>query len=302
MVNIIFGFFIGTILGSLIDCIASRAVREKSFWGRSYCLKCKKTLKWYDLFPLVSYIVLKGRCRYCHGKIPLETFIIEVISGFVTALIFYKGLSPNYFVNLSISSIQNIFPLVDTIEKIYIYCILFIVVITDLKEGVIPNRIMYPAIFTILIYTLFFDVLKIGFLYSSLNSTEFGRLLLPPHSDFFQRHAMIILDPLIQSFIAGVSIALFFGGVIFFTKGRGMGGGDLTLGVFIGLSLGFPNAFLALLLSFVLGSVAGTALVIGRKKSFKQTIPFGPFLSLGSLIGLLWGNELIGWYLSLRSF
>lgn len=293
MVNVILGFLVGAVLGSLIDCIASRALTGKSFWGRSYCIDCKKTIKAYDLFPLVSYLLLKGRCRNCHKKIPKEVLFIEVFSGIFTALIFSKSIALDSF---------SIFSLLELILKLYVFVILFILVLTDLKKGIIPNRITYSAIISIVVYMLFLDGLKIGVLYNSLHSTEFGRLLLPPHSDFFLRHIQIIIEPFVNSLFAGGLIGLFFGGLIYFTKGRGMGGGDLMLGIFIGLALGFPNAFLALLLSFILGSVVGVTLIITRKKHFGQTIPFGPFLSLGSMVTLLWGTEIIDWYFKLKIF
>jgi len=76
-----------------------------------------------------------------------------------------------------------------------------------------------------------------------------------------------------------------------------MGGGDVKLGAFMGLVLGFPQAIFAVVLSFLIGAIFAVALIISGKKHFGQTIPFGPFLVLGSLIMLFWGNQIVDWYL-----
>ncbi len=137
---------------------------------------------------------------------------------------------------------------------------------------------------------------------SALNSTPLGRMLLTPHSDFFVRHLLLDSQDIVNSILATLAITLFFGVLILITRGRGMGGGDLKLGIFMGFSLGFPNAFLALVLAFLSGSLVGILLLILKIKKFGQTIPFGPFLSLGSLTALIWGEQIINWYFKYRVF
>ncbi len=87
--------------------------------------------------------------------------------------------------------------------------------------------------------------------------------------------------------------------LIIITKGKGMGGGDVKLGAFIGLMLGFPQSILAIVSAFITGALFSVILLITGKKHFGQSIPFGPFLVLGSLISLFWGNQIINWYLHL---
>src|SRR4030081_3703588 len=82
------GFVLGTVLGSFALALAERSLNEKSFLGRSYCPECKKTLRWYDLFPIFSYLSLKGKCRYCHKKIPIEFPLVELIMGILIAYLF----------------------------------------------------------------------------------------------------------------------------------------------------------------------------------------------------------------------
>ena len=78
-----------------------------------------------------------------------------------------------------------------------------------------------------------------------------------------------------------------------------MGGGDLKLGVFLGLAFGFPYSLVVLMMSFLLGSIYGIGLIALGKKKFGQTLPFGPFMSIAGIIVIFWGSEILDWYLHL---
>jgi leader peptidase (prepilin peptidase)/N-methyltransferase len=149
---------------------------------------------------------------------------------------------------------------------------------------------------------IFIGLVLGGLFYLSLKNSELGQYLLPPQSDYFYRHILNYLEIVGWTFATGVGVGLFFLILILVTKGRGMGGGDMKLGIFIGLVLGFPNAIAAIMLSFLLGSIFGIVLIVSRIKKFGQTIPFGPFLSLASIITLLWGEQIVNWYLNFSLF
>ncbi len=291
------GLLLGIILGSFTKAIADRSLTKRTFWGRSYCEKCKKTLAWYDLFPILSYIFLKGRCRYCKDKLSLEYPLTEIFTGIVTALIFLKFIPLN-FLELDLSS--QLLTASAVIYYCFILVILLSVLITDFKTGYIPDRITYPGIWISFIYLITLSSVKVYLLYGALGSSEIGKYLLPPYSDYFLRHSLEVFQPLLSGSLMGALIGLFFYLLIIFTKGKGMGGGDLKLGVFLGMVLGFPYAVVALMLSFFLGSLFGISLILIGKKKFGQTIPFGPFMSVGGIITIFWGSEILGWYLSLK--
>src|SRR3989344_919183 len=313
---IIFGFVIGSILGSFAKALADRSLSNRSFFGRSSCVNCKHKLNWYDLVPLISYILLRGKCRYCSQKIPLEYLLVELGMGILVALLFYKTFSSSSFLisnspaigvwqfllnrfssSFGMTDIALVFNLV---LSTFFITILAAVTITDFKKTLIPDRIMIPSIKIALSALTLFTIYKISYLYSYLNQTQIGKLLLPPHSDYFTRHAIYSAETLIYGVLTGLLIAGFFMGLIIITKGKGMGGGDVKLGAFIGLMLGFPQSLLALVLSFILGALLSLVLIVTKKKHFGQSIPFGPFLVLGSLISLFWGNQIIDWYLRLK--
>ena len=292
------GFLFGMVLGSFVKALADRSLGNKSFWGRSYCPKCQHKLAWYDLFPILSYILLHGKCRYCHRKIGFEYLLVEATMGILIGFLFWQ--TP-FVIARSEATWQSVFQssiiLLDLVSKTFFVVILAILFLTDLKKMFIPDRIVLPAIWigasSLLVITLY----KIGYLYYYLAQTAVGQKLLPPYTDYFQRHALAAAQPFFGGVITALIIGGFFMGLIIITRGKGMGGGDVKLGVFMGMMLGFPAAFFALVLSFLIGSIFGIVLIITGKKHFGQTIPFGPFLVLGSLIMLFWGPPIIDWYL-----
>lgn len=294
------GFLIGTVLGSLVKALADRSLGGKSFWGRSYCPNCKHKLAWYDLFPLLSYIILQGKCRYCRRKIGIRYLLVEVVMGIIVGFLFWQH-SNNFqsldlLHSLRISFQFSIFSL-ELLSKTFFIVVLAILFLTDLEKMIIPDRIVLPSIIIGIVLSLIITVLKIVYLYSMLSQSAVGRLLLPPHSEYFQRHALEIAQPFFLSLLMAFLIGGFFYSLIVVTKGKGMGGGDVKLGAFMGIMLGFPNALFALVLSFLTGAIFSIGLIITGKKHFGQTIPFGPFLVLGSLTALFWGREIMDWYL-----
>ncbi|EKE05255.1 MAG: hypothetical protein ACD_19C00380G0002 [uncultured bacterium] len=302
MGNIIFvlGFVVGSVLGSFVKAIADRSLGKKSFWGRSYCPKCRHKLAWYDLFPVVSYIYLRGKCRYCHKKIGIEYLVVEVMMGILVGFLFWQSFKNFQFSDFSFQSIFNFqfsVTLLDLLLKIFFITTLAVLFLTDLKKMFIPDRVVLPAIWIGLIFLSLITLYKIGYLYYYLSQSPVGRLLLPLHSEYFQRHAIILAQPLFYGILMGFLIGGFFLSLIIVTSGKGMGGGDVKLGAFMGLVLGFPQAIFAVVLSFLIGAIFAVALIISGKKHFGQTIPFGPFLVLGSLIMLFWGNQIVDWYL-----
>ena len=297
------GFLLGSVLGSFILVLSERGLTDKTFWGRSCCPNCKKKLAWYDLFPILSYLLLQGCCRYCKKRIKVEYLLVEIATGLIIAFLFWQNIKN--FQSLCFSNCVwlnyldfSIFVL-DLIFKIFFIVILVALFITDLKKMLIPDRIIIPSLKIGLVSLFLITIYKIGFLYYSLSQSLLGRYLLPPRSDYFVRHALMIANPLTAGFITAFLIGGFFWGLIVITKGKGMGGGDVKLGAFMGLILGFPQALVAIVLSFVTGAIFSIVLLILGKKHFGQTIPFGPFLVLGSLVTLFWGNQIFNWYLHL---
>jgi len=296
------GFLVGMILGSLVKALTDRSLRNKTFWGRSYCPKCRHKLAWYDLFPIFSYLILRGKCRYCHKQIGIEYLLVEVGMGILIAFLFLQSFDNFKFLIFNLNSnfkFQILNSLFELLFKTFFITVLAILFLTDLKKMFIPDRVVIPAIWIGASSLLVITLLRIGYFYYGLSQTPVGQKLLPPYSDYFQRHALAAFQPFFGGILTALLIGGFFMSLIIITRGKGMGGGDVKLGAFMGVMLGFPQAIFALVISFLTGAVFSIGLIIFGKKHFGQTIPFGPFLVLGSLIALFWGDKVLGWYLHL---
>jgi len=252
----ILGLFIGSFLNVLIDRIPQD---ESIVKGRSYCDKCKKKLKWHDLIPVLSFLILNGKCRYCHSSISIFYPVVELTTAisFVLTYFYLFNLSDSRFAVYDLQFFAMVF------YYLVIVSSMIVVFFADLKYGIIPDKVIFPAI-------------AFSFLYLILNH-----------------------EYLIPNTVSGLLAFLFFLILYLATGGRGMGFGDVKLVFWLGLFLGFPRIIPALYLSFLLGAVTGLILVISKKKRlFKgETIPFGPFLVSGSIISLFFGERLINLFI-----
>ena len=256
MMWLILIFIFGLIIGSFLNCVIWRLHKEESFVsGKSYCPHCRHSLGFWDLFPVLSYIFLGGKCRYCKGKISFQYPLIELITAILFSSVFvYLG---------SIISLGLFFWLT-------IIPFLIVIFVFDLKYFIIPDEVIYPAIFLSIIWLLY------SFFTGTINS-----------------HEMIL------SIFSSLGASLFFFLIWFFSKGTAMGFGDVKLALLIGLLLGFPNTIVALFLGFLLGAIIGSVMILLKKKGLKSEVPFAPFLVAGTVISFFFGNNIVSWYLSL---
>lgn len=291
---VIFVFLLGLAVGSFLNVLVWRVPRNESIGAvRSYCPNCKKELRWYELIPLLSFVWQGGKCRSCHTCIswqyPLVEFTTGVLFVFVTWQRF-NDLSIQRFIDLTIQQFNNVAmwqfvnAMIPVLYLWFIVSVLLVIFITDFKYYIIPDKIVFPAIGIAFVYNLF---------------SNFGNLNL----DIFSNSGFRNLDflpfavhPFWGLIIAGVFASLFFLSLVIASKGRWMGLGDVKFAFLMGFVLGFPNIFVALFLSFTLGSIVGIMLIVARKKSFSSQLPFGTFLTLATFIALFWGDTLFNYY------
>lgn len=245
---LIFGLVVGSFLNVLIDRIPQD---ESPFKGRSYCDKCKKTLRWYDLIPFVSFIMLLGKCRYCSSPISFFYPLVEFITGilFVAAFVYLKDLR---------FMIYDLRFFVNYLYYIFILSSFIVIFFSDLKYGIIPDKIVYSST-------------VISFLYLILNT----------------KHLIL------SSLLSGFGAFIFFLVLYLITREKGMGLGDVKLSFLLGLVLGFPKVIIAFYLAFLTGAVIGFILIIWGKKKLKSAIPFGPFLILGAALSIFFAEKII---------
>jgi leader peptidase (prepilin peptidase) / N-methyltransferase len=249
----IFSIVFGAIIGSFLNVCIYRLPREESVaTPGSHCPHCNKPIRFYDNIPLVSYLVLGGKCRYCRASISLQYPLVEGVTALSSLLLFLRfGPSPSYLFYFA-----------------FVAALIAITVI-DLYHQIIPDVISLPGIAVGLLTSLV--VAQITFLNSVLGILFGGGSLF---------------------LVATVYHWLF--------KREGMGGGDVKLLAMIGAFLGWKAVILTIFLSSLVGSVTGIILILIKGKDFKYAIPFGPFLSVGAVISLFYGERLIRWYLYLN--
>lgn len=252
-------FIFGLLVGSFLNVLVDRLPRGKSIIkGRSHCDKCKKELAWYDLVPLFSFLFLKGKCRYCRTPLSLYYPLIELTTGIMFALIFL------FVGGASINAI-TIINIITFIYYLFIVSSLIVIFFADLKYGIIPDKVIFPAILVSFVY------------------------LFIVHNSLFLIH-----------FWSAVGACIFFLLLFLITKGRGMGFGDVKFAFLMGLSLGFPNIVVGLYVAFLTGAIVGCILIIWQKKRIRGvSIPFGPFLVIGTLSAIFFGEFLMRNFLRL---
>lgn len=246
-------FIFGLIYGSFLNVVVFRFDEWLTILkGRSHCPQCKETLRWYDLIPVISYLTLFGRCRYCKKPISLQYPLVELS----TAVLLAAGYS--LVINAGL-------PLLTAVGAYLLYVLavgaLVVIFCHDLTEMMIPDSVAY-----------FFVATAFGFgslFTQNITATSLGGL------------------------VAVIPIAL----LVYPSRGKWMGEGDVKLSLGLGLLTGYPSAIVGLVTAFMSGAVIGLLMTAMRRgTTVKTAIPFAPFLIIGGLVALFYGDTLVHWY------
>lgn len=287
----IYLFIFGAFAGSFLNLISDRLpVEKKIVFGRSVCDFCKKTLKVKNLIPIFSFIFQKGRCSFCNKKLSFYHPFSELLTGVAFML---SGHLSKFSYEINAESVFLLF------YYIVVFSFFIVMVLTDMKFCLILDSVIIPSIIFVFLTSVIFRFLDLSEIYNNLKNDSFGVYLL--QTDFFTNRVILSLKDFGYVVGGAILIALFFQFLILITKGRGMGDADVKLGFLIGLVNGFPMAFMAVFMGYVLGAFYSVFLMLMKKKTMKDSIPFGPFLILGSVLILLFGNQIWLWYSGLGS-
>lgn len=244
-------FAFGLILGSFLNVVIHRLPKDESVvTPRSRCPVCRTPIRARDNIPVLSFLLLRGRCRACGHPISWRYPLVEALTALLFAL-----------------TVHRFGPVPETALLLLFLCGLIVVTFIDLDLQIIPNVITLPGI-------------PLGLAAGIL----FGD---PP---FLER----LLGTLTGA--GFLYLVLFYGGALYGQDA--MGEGDLNLIALIGAFLGWRGVVVTVLLGCLSGSVVGLSLIGLGRLHRRQHIPFGPFLSLGAVIALFWGDWLIARYLA----
>ncbi len=257
-------FFFGAIIGSFLNVVIYRTVNELDWVvDRSRCDHCHKQIAWYDNIPLLSYLLLQGKCRYCHKSIAFSHPLVEILTGSLFVWWYFVGF---LFFRLT----QTPFAILQPIFWLVVGLLLLVILVADVRYYLIPDYALLPLFFITVLYRLVLTVSGI------MQVADLGRALL-----------------------ATLILFAFFFALWFFTKGKGFGFGDVKLAIPLGLLLGWPKILIGVFFAFLLGGLVGIMLIILGKKRFGQVLPFGPFLIVGTLVALVYGEIIWQWYFRL---
>jgi leader peptidase (prepilin peptidase)/N-methyltransferase len=269
-------FVVGAIIGSFLNVVIHRLPRGESLVSPpSHCPHCGTAIAPWHNIPLFSYLLLGGRCRHCRGPISPRYPLVETANALLYLAIALRfGIGPEALAWAAYSSAM--------------------IAITgiDFDHKIIPDAITLPG--TAIGLATTFWVAKD----SGLVALILSQWIAPESFAHFL--------PLADSFLA-----LLLGGGFFYTVAvvserllgkQGMGGGDIKMAAMMGAFLGVENLAVAVFLALLSGSLVGIAMIALGRKSRKDLIPFGPFLALGAVTVVFFGEELLHWYLRMHGF
>ncbi len=277
-------FLYGIAFGSFFGVVATRydgdhfVFNPKIIGGRSRCPHCHHELGWFELIPLVSYFLQGGVCKHCKTKISLAYPVVEIGVGLIFSCV------PS-----AIFGWYGTGGLAITLAALWVvvFCLLFLMSYIDIRLGILPDEL-----------TVMLAVVAVAILLIEANVGTFFVPFLGPYGGIFWMSKSFWLNHLIGLLFG----AVFFGGIIAATRGRGMGVGDFKLAVPLGLLFGWPDMLLLTVASFVIGAAVGLVQIARHKKTMQGTLPFAPFLAVGAAAVFFFGFPLLQWYFSILGF
>jgi leader peptidase (prepilin peptidase)/N-methyltransferase len=258
-------------IGSFLNVVILRLPQGESIsTPRSRCPQCKNLIRWYDNIPVLSYVLLSGRCRHCKKRISARYPFVEGLCGIVSVLLYQKaGLTPEWAIFLVFSAA------------------LIALGFIDLDHRILPDPITLNGIW-------------IGILVSVYLAQP-----SPLVSRLFRSAGVEAANPRVIALTASLLGAVVGGGLLWLVaeaylrlRGiEGMGFGDVKMMAMVGAFLGAPLALLTIMLGSLLGSVIGLLFIRFANKTRQYELPFGTFLSFAGIIAVLYGEDMVRWYI-----
>lgn len=266
-------FIVGLVVGSFLNVCIVRLPRGGSVvTPPSHCPRCRSGIKFYDNIPLISFLLLRGKCRSCGEPISWRYPLVELVNA-----LFYVWIVREFWIGG------------EAFLMMAICSSLIVITVIDYDHLIIPDSITLPG-------------MLIGLSLAPFFMTPLGDPL-PFHLESLFPHA----GPYLTGFLNSL-IGLLLGGGPLFAIGwlweklrhvEAMGGGDVKLMGMVGSFLGWKGALLTIMLGALAGSLVGVLLIALKRHNMGKLIPFGPFLAVGAVASMLYGPDIISWYLGL---
>lgn len=269
----IFVFCFGLIIGSFLNvCILRIPERKSIVLPASACPKCGAAIRPYDNIPVVSYLLLGGKCRSCKTKISAMYPLVELLA----ALLFFAcyrafGLTP------------------EALKWAVFSALMIVLVFTDFRERILPDAVNYTGFALGLLLSLFTQPAD------GTARWIAGRLFeFPPPLP-----VLSLLDALLGAAVGSGLLWLVSEAYFRLRRREGMGLGDVKMMLLAGAFLGAKRTLLTIMAGSLLGSILGLAFILVRRKDSNYELPFGTFLGMASLLVMFFGTPVVDWYQSL---
>jgi leader peptidase (prepilin peptidase)/N-methyltransferase len=262
-------FTFGAVIGSFLNvCIHRLPLDQSIVTPPSHCPHCNARIGWVDNIPLVSYLVLRRKCRHCGARISIRYFVVELLTAVLFLLMWLK------LTEWDQPPVHGIYFLKCPIYWMVIAG-LIVATFIDFEHYIIPNGITFGGVI-------------VGLLLSAV---------YPPLMDA-ATIKLSVLRSALGVIVGGVSLltVAVVGEWIFRKEAMGMG--DVKLVAAIGAFFGWQATVFTILISSLLGGVIGLFLVLWRRKGWESRIPYGPYIAVGAMLWMFCGHRIIDWYLS----
>ena len=276
-VGFAFSFVFGSVIGSFLNVVIHRVPNERSIvFPNSACPKCGAAIRGYDNVPIVSWLVLRGKCRSCMSPISARYPAVELLTAIVFTLVYWQiGFGP--FLPVALVFISAIIALT------------FI----DAEHMILPNVITYPLLIFSILARILFPIFYAGNFFSDV--TVWPLTALPPMPAW----AVSLLGAILGALVGGGSLWIVGDAWKRLRGVEAMGLGDVKMMAAIGALMGWRLTLLSIFLGAFSGALIGSIIILRQKdRDFQAQIPFGIFLGIGSIVSLLFGERLISWYLA----
>jgi leader peptidase (prepilin peptidase) / N-methyltransferase len=264
----------GLIIGSFLNvCIYRIPLGKSVVFPASGCPHCSQSIRFYDNIPVLSYLLLRGKCRFCKKPISIQYPIVELLA----ALAFYAcartwSFEPPTFVN-----------------SLFLAAVI-ILIFTDYNHRILPNVLTIPGTIAGILLSRFQEPA----FYHDLLSMRLASLLFPAHSQI----ALPWIGSALGAIIAGGVLLVVSIAYELLRKKQGLGLGDVKMMAMVGAFLGWPLAWLTIFAGSLLGSLLGILGMIFRNMNLQTKLAFGVFLGLGTAFSLFKGPSFLHWYLN----
>jgi leader peptidase (prepilin peptidase) / N-methyltransferase len=259
-------FIVGLFCGSLVNYVAGGVTREPRAFIFSNCRNCAAAWRPLYMLPVAGYLLARNKCPACGKPLPVHIILVEFGTGLLFAYLLWK------------------YGFTWELTVLAVFCLLLLILlVTDIEQMLIPNIITYPGLIIVLLISLAIMLLTVK-----------------PHWFFAPQASGIFM--LIYNYLVNVLLGALAGFILLLlvhiVSRGGMALGDVKLAALIGLMTGFPMVIVALFIGVIGGGLVAGILLISKRRGRKDPMPFGPFLCLGAIVALLWGREILAWYLA----